>query len=120
MLVDDDPDTLFTYKSFLSSCEGYTVEAFTDSNEALKHFAKVDPSYFDLVISDIRMPNLNGLQLYYRLTAINMAIKVLFVSALDAIEELVSVLPSINYNNIVRKPVEKEYFINKIRSVLLV
>jgi hypothetical protein len=51
--------------------------------------------------------------------AINKAIKVLFVSALDAIEELVSVLPSVSYNNIIRKPVEKEYFINKIRSVLL-
>jgi len=119
MLVDDDPDTLFTYKSFLSSFEGYTVKAFTDSKEALKHFAKMDPSYFDLVITDIRMPNLNGLQLYYRLTAINMAIKVIFVSALDAIEELTSILPAVNYNDIIRKPVEKEYFINKIRSVLL-
>ena len=119
MLVDDDRDILFTYKSFLSSFEGYTVEAFTDSKEALKHFAKMDPSYFDLVITDIRMPNLNGLQLYYRLTAINMDIKVLFVSALDAIEELTSILPAVNYSNIIRKPVEEEYFTNKIRSVLL-
>jgi DNA-binding response OmpR family regulator len=76
-------------------------------------------SYYDLVVMDIRMPGLNGLQLYYRLKAMNKAIKVLFVSALDAIEELVSVLPSVSYNNILRKPVEKEYFINKIRSVLL-
>ena len=119
MLIDDEPDTLFTYKMFLIS-EGYTVEAFTDSRKALKHFAeKNSSSYYNLVVMDMRMPGLNGLQLYYRLTAINMAIKVLFVSALDAIEELVSVLPSVNYNNIIRKPVEKEYFINKIRSVLL-
>ena len=119
MLIDDEPDTLFTYKTFLIS-EGYTVEAFTDSMKALKHFAeKNSSSYYNLVVMDMRMPGLNGLQLYYRLTAINMAIKVLFVSALDAIEELVSVLPSVNYNNIIRKPVEKEYFINKIRSVLL-
>jgi DNA-binding response OmpR family regulator len=76
-------------------------------------------SYYNLVVMDIRMPGLNGLQLYYRLMAMNKAIKVLFVSALDAIEELVSVLPSVSYNNILRKPVEKEYFINKIRSVLL-
>jgi two-component system, OmpR family, response regulator ChvI len=119
MLIDDEPDTLFTYKMFLIS-EGYTVEAFTDSRKALKHFAeKNSSSYYNLVVMDMRMPDLNGLQLYYRLTAINMAIKVLFVSGLDAIEELVSVLPSTNYNNIIRKPVEKEYFINKIRSVLL-
>jgi CheY-like chemotaxis protein len=119
MLVDDEPDTLFTYKTFLIS-EGYTVEAFTNSTKALKHFAEMNSSsYYNLVVMDIRMPGLNGLQLYYRLMAMNKAIKVLFVSALDAIEELVSVLPSVSYNNILRKPVEKEYFINKIRSLLL-
>jgi CheY-like chemotaxis protein len=119
MLVDDEPDTLFTYKTFLVS-EGYTVEAFTDSRKALEHFAEMNSSsYYNLVVMDIRMPGLNGLQLYYRLMAMNKAIKVLFVSALDAIEELVSVLPSVSYNNILRKPVEKEYFINKIRSLLL-
>ncbi|HEX2067940.1 MAG TPA: response regulator [Nitrososphaeraceae archaeon] len=119
MLVDDEPDTLFTYKEFLIS-EGYDVEAFTDSRKASEHFAEMNSSsYYNLVVMDMRMPGLNGLQLYYRLTAMNKAIKVLFVSALDAIEELVSVLPSVNYNNIIRKPVEKEYFINKIRSVLL-
>jgi two-component system response regulator ChvI len=76
-------------------------------------------TYYNLVVMDIRMPGLNGLQLYYRLTAMNNAIKVLFVSALDAIEELVSILPSVNYDNILRKPVEKKYFIKKIRSLLL-
>jgi two-component system, OmpR family, response regulator ChvI len=119
MLVDDEPDTLFTYKTFLIS-EGYAVEAFTDSRKALKHFSEMNSfTYYNLVVMDIRMPDLNGLQLYYRLTAMNMSIKVLFVSALDAIEELVSILPSVNHKNILRKPVEKEYFINKIRSLLL-
>jgi two-component system, OmpR family, response regulator ChvI len=119
MIIDDEPDILFTYKTFLIS-EGYAVEAFTESKEALKHFAEMNSStYYNLVVMDIRVPGLNGLQLYYRLTAMNNAIKVLFVSALDAIEELVSILPSVNYDNILRKPVEKEYFINKIRSLLL-
>jgi two-component system, OmpR family, response regulator ChvI len=117
LLIDDEPDALLTYKTFLSS-EGYAIEAFKDSKEALKRFVEVDPSYFDLVITDIRMPNLNGLQLYYRLAAISMAIKILFVSALDAIEETISILPSINHNNITRKPVEKEFFINKVKTLL--
>jgi two-component system, OmpR family, response regulator ChvI len=93
MLIDDEPDTLLTYKTFLSS-EGYAIEAFTDSKEALKHFVEMDPSYFDLVVTDIRMPVLNGLQLHYRLTAISMSIKILFISALDAMEETISILPS--------------------------
>ena len=37
MIVDDEPDTLFTYELFLSD-EGYNVEAFTDPQEALKRF----------------------------------------------------------------------------------
>jgi DNA-binding response OmpR family regulator len=49
--------------------------------------------YYNLVVMDIRMPGLDGLQLYYRLIAFNKAIKVLFVFSLDAIEELVSALP---------------------------
>jgi PleD family two-component response regulator len=37
LVIDDEPDTLFTYESFLSD-EGYNVEAFTDPQEALEHF----------------------------------------------------------------------------------
>jgi two-component system, OmpR family, response regulator ChvI len=93
MVVDDEPDTLFSYKTFLLS-EGYVVEDFTDSREALKHFSEMNSSdYYNLVVMDIRMPGLDGLQLYYRLIAFNKAIKVLFVFSLDAIEELVSALP---------------------------
>jgi DNA-binding response OmpR family regulator len=41
LLDDDEPDTLFTYKTFLLS-EGYAVAAFTDSKEALEHFAEMN------------------------------------------------------------------------------
>ena len=72
-------------------------------------------NYYNLVAMDIRMPGINGLQSHYRLTAMNKAIKVLFVSALDSIEELVSVLSSVNYKNILGRPIEKVYFTNKIK-----
>jgi DNA-binding response OmpR family regulator len=92
---DDEPGTLFTYKTLLLS-EGYAVAAFTDSKEALEHFAEMNSyNYYNLVVMDIRMPGLNGLQSHYRINAMNKAIKVLFVFALDSVEELVSVLSSI-------------------------
>jgi two-component system, OmpR family, response regulator ChvI len=118
MLVDDDPDILLTYKSILVD-ENYNIETFTDAQAALKHFSQSNPSNYDLVLLDIRMPGLNGLQLYYKLKAINMAIKIIFVSALDAADELLSIIPGANVDyDVIRKPVNREDFVNKIRAVL--
>jgi DNA-binding NarL/FixJ family response regulator len=50
-------------------------------------------SYFSLVITDIRMPGLNGIQLYQILKALCPNVKILFISALDAAQELVTSLP---------------------------
>jgi CheY-like chemotaxis protein len=119
MIVDDEPDTIFTYKSLLSA-EGYNVQPFTDPQEALKHFVQLpDPSsYYQLVLLDIRMPRLNGLQLFYKIKAISPATKIMFISALDIAEELTSILPDIKYDDIIKKPLKREYFVSKINSVL--
>ncbi|HEX2067348.1 MAG TPA: response regulator [Nitrososphaeraceae archaeon] len=118
MLVDDDPDILLTYKSILIE-ENCNIETFTDAQEALNHFAKANHSFYDLVLLDIRMPDINGLQLYYKLKAINMAIKIIFVSALDAADELISMLPGVRVDyDIIRKPVNRENFVNKIKAVV--
>jgi two-component system response regulator ChvI len=67
-------------------------------------------------LMDIRMPNVNGLQLYYRLKSINPNIKILFVSALDAAQEMVSVLPDMGLDDIIRKPVDNEQFLSKVKA----
>jgi two-component system, OmpR family, response regulator ChvI len=115
MLVDDDPDILLKYKTFLT-IGGYNVDAFTDPREALMRFAQADPNNYNLVVMDIRMPNLNGLQLYYRLKAINPNIKILFVSALDAAQEMVSILPAVKLDDIIRKPVDQKQFLYKAKT----
>lgn len=117
MLVDDEADVLLTYEAFLSSA-GYGVEAFSDPQAALARFASVKPAHFDLVILDIRMPDVNGLQLYQRFKAMNRDVKIVFVSSLDAAKELASILPGIGPQNIIRKPVEKHLFIEIVASIL--
>ena len=118
MLIDDEPDTMLTYKTFLIG-GGYHVDAFTDPKEALTHFAKLNPNNYNLVVMDIRMPNLNGIQLYYRLKAISPDIKILFVSALDAAQEMVSILPSVGVEDVIRKPVDQKQFLYKVKTAAM-
>jgi len=119
MIVDDEQDILYTCKSLLSD-KGYNVQTFQDPHEALNHFAQLlNSSYYHLVLLDIRMPILNGLQLFHKLKAINPFVKIMFMTALDAAEELVSILPGVKNDDIIRKPLTKESFLNKISGALV-
>jgi CheY-like chemotaxis protein len=117
MLVEDESDVLFAYKTILIS-EGYNVDTFTDSFEALKHFIKLNRPYYDLVILDIRMHGMNGIQLYQKLKRIDDHVRVTFVSALDAAEELISILPDLNPPHIIRKPIAARDFINVVKKAV--
>jgi CheY-like chemotaxis protein len=117
MIVDDEQDILLTYNSMLYG-EGYNIQAFSNPHEALLHFIHVDKSYYDLVILDVRMPNLNGLQLYHRLKAVDKNIKILFLSALEASEEITTIFPELKHGDIIRKPISKEQLVEKIRTLI--
>lgn len=118
LLVDDELDSLCTFKECLTS-SGYKVEIFTDPLVALAHFANLNPSHYKLVILDIRMPGLNGLQLYSRLKAISRNIKILFVSALDGVPELTSILPvSTTTDAFIKKPVTIDNFLKAVKVAL--
>jgi CheY-like chemotaxis protein len=116
MVVDDEPDVLATINSFLLHDGRYNVEAFSDPYRALQTFARSQPRHFDLIILDIRMPSMNGIQLYQRLKAIDPHIKVIFLTALDAAEELVSVLEGLRSVDVMKKPIGKRHFLQRIKE----
>jgi two-component SAPR family response regulator len=65
------------------------------------------------------MPNLNGLQFYYRIKSINPNIKIIFVTALDIVDELATVLPDFSPDSdIIKKPVMREHYISKVRTAM--
>jgi two-component SAPR family response regulator len=65
------------------------------------------------------MPNLNGLQFYYRIKSINPNIKIIFVTALDIVDELATVLPDFSPDkDIIKKPVMREHYISKIQTAM--
>ena len=116
MIVDDEPDVLLTYESFLSNA-GFNVSTFEEPYKALAEYTS-NPRLYDLIILDIRMENLNGLQLYQCMKAINPASKLIFASALDAAKELTSILPDVQSQDIIKKPVDRENFIKTVKIAL--
>jgi CheY-like chemotaxis protein len=117
ILVDDEQDILFTYKAFLQDYN-YEVTSFTDPSIALNYIR--DHSDFNdlLVILDIRMKNLNGFQLYQQIKAVDPTIKILFITALDILDELLSIVPGVSKEQIMRKPVDKKLFTNTIKKLI--
>src|SRR6476659_5560564 len=117
LLIDDDDDVLFTFESIIRN-EVYNVTSYSDSNKALTHLSNLDPYYYDLIVTDIRMPVLNGFKLYKQIKVLNSDTKVLFMSALDVLKEIMIVSPDMNSTNVIRKPIDPDSFISKIKSML--
>jgi two-component system response regulator ChvI len=116
ILVDDEADLLFTYKIFLK--DNYDVTSFTEPFNALAYIKELSNFNDLLIILDIRMKNFNGLQLHQQIKAIDPTIKILFLTALDILDELLTIIPGIKNNQILKKPVEKHMFINTIEKLL--
>lgn len=117
MLVEDELDTARAFEIILMS-QGYNVETFTDSFEAFKHFIRLNRPYYDLVISDVRMPRMNGVQLYQKLKSIDKDVRIIFLTALDAAYELASIIPDMKKSHILRKPITTEDFIGVVERAL--
>jgi CheY-like chemotaxis protein len=118
LLIDDEIDDLFVLQNFLT-LEGFEVKTFSSSREALRHYLETEPSTYDLIISDIRMPELNGFQLYSKLRAVKHDVKILFSTCLQIAEEMLTLLPDLKPEQLIQKPVEKEKFIEIVKKNVL-
>jgi CheY-like chemotaxis protein len=117
MLVEDEPDLILTFKTVLVS-NGYNVEEFTDSFEAFKHFTMLNRPFYDLALLDIRMRGMNGIQLYQKLKAVDDRLQIRFITALDAANELVSLIPDFDLNHIIRKPISNEDLLAIVKNAM--
>ena len=117
ILIDDEEDVLFTYKIFLED-HNYNVTAFTDPSLAMNYIRNILNFKDLLVILDIRMKNLNGFQLHQQIKSIDPTIKVLFVTALDILDEFSTIIPGISKECIMKKPVDRKIFTSTIKKIL--
>ena len=116
LIVDDEPDVTFTIKVILTS-NGYQVDAFEDAEEALAQFRK--EVYF-LAFLDIKMPKMNGFDLYMKLLEIDKDIKVCFLTALGEFDEYYKrykkedLAPVWGIRHIVRKPIDNSKLLEEV------
>ena len=104
MIIDDDLDILLTIKIGLEQ-KGFKIHTFNCGKSALDAFEDHAPTYYDLVLTDIRMPTMNGFALYLYLKEKNPSLKIAFMTAFDMpIEEFRAVIPSVEINDVIKKP----------------
>jgi DNA-binding NtrC family response regulator len=117
LVVDDDPDIVQVLKLGLVK-NRFQVDAFSNPNEALQRFKSNADSYC-LVVSDIRMPALSGIQLARKVKEINPNVKVILMTAFEIRDnEFSKVFPSTHVDGFVQKPVSIKGLISKISAVI--
>jgi DNA-binding response OmpR family regulator len=77
LIVDDEPDLTFSFREGLEDA-GFNVDVFNDSVQALKNFK---PCFYDLVILDIVMPEIDGFDLYTELKKLDPRVNACFITA---------------------------------------
>jgi DNA-binding response OmpR family regulator len=117
LIVDDDSDIVQVLKLGLQQ-NGFFAEGFTNPEEALQSFKSNAESYC-LLLSDVRMPGLTGIQLARKIKAINPNVKVVLMTAFEIKdEEFSKVLPSTQVDGFIQKPVGIKELTDKILSII--
>ena len=118
LFVDDDRDILFTIKKSLED-HGFIVDTFSNPLEALSSFK---PDSYDLVLIDIKMPEMSGFEFYQELqkkTTHGTEIKICFITAFEIyFETLRKEFPELYGGCFIRKPIKTEDLVIKIKEEL--
>ena len=120
MVVDDEKDILRIIKRDLEAdTNSFRVDTFSSSELALQAFDNHPKDYYDLILTDIRMPKINGFELYRRIKEKNPSMKIAFITAFEINkEEFNKVLPSIDVKDFIIKPISMSHLIVKLKSIV--
>jgi DNA-binding NtrC family response regulator len=117
LVVDDDSDIVQVLRMGLLK-NRFLVNAFTNPEEALQSFKSNAESYC-LMLSDIRMPGLSGMQLARKVKEINSGVKVVLMTSFEIRDsEFSKVFPSTQVDGFVQKPIGIRELTDKILSII--
>ena len=117
LFVDDEPDIIYSIKRVLEA-NGFVVDSYTDPTLALSKFK---PGSYDLLILDIKMPKISGLDLYQKMKEIDSKVKICFLTASELFYEeyrRLDAYPSLDKAHFIQKPFRSEDLIHKLKDIL--
>ena len=121
-VVDDDAGTAtFFHEALRQNIDGISVFSFTDPIMAFEHFTENKENYA-LVISDLRMPGLNGLELLKKVKTSNPKVRTILMSAYNFEEEekFQQYIEDSVINSTIEKPVTMNRLYERVREQLFV
>jgi two-component system response regulator ChvI len=117
LLVDDERDITRLVRMVLEN-NGFVVDAYTDPTVALFNFK---PRLYDLLLLDIKMPKMSGLDLYQKMKEMDNNVKICFITASELFYEeyrRLDAYPSLDKKYFIQKPFRSEDLIDQLKEIL--
>jgi CheY-like chemotaxis protein len=117
LLIDDEPDIIYSIKKVLEG-NGFVVDSYIDPTLALSNFK---PGLYDLLLLDIKMPKMNGLDLHQKMKEIDSNAKICFLTASELFYEeyrRLDAYPRLDKAYFIQKPFSSEYLIHTLNEIL--
>jgi DNA-binding response OmpR family regulator len=119
LVVDDEVDITLSLKTVLER-DQFQVDSFNDPVSA---FTSFKAGFYDLLILDIKMPKMNGFQLYREIKKIDDKVKVCFLTALSEMHDYEEfkreVSPKAGQRYFIQKPVENQTLLNRLNEMIV-
>ena len=115
LIIDDDPDINNLFKIYLEH-DGYEVYSYTDPIEALYYFKKDE---YDLILLDLKMPQMNGIALYHALKKIDKEVGIYLITAdISYLEQLKEKISNIE-KFVIFKPIFLKNLKEKVEALVM-
>ena len=114
ILIVDDEERMRHLLSIMLSRRGYTIEQAADGVEAL---AMMESTSFDMVISDIKMPRMDGIELLKKIQEMDAPCPVVFITAFATVESAVDAMRdgAVDY---ISKPFDEDRIVLTVEKTL--
>jgi len=122
LVVDDEPDVSLTFKSGLEAYldhrgrRMFEVYVYANPLEAISEFR---PNFYDLLLTDVYMPDMNGFQLSQKILELDINVRVCFISAAEVnIGALRELYPTLSLGCFIKKPIQMEDLAKRLSAEL--